>query len=306
MAKRIDQQTVTLQPYLEDDAQGECWRLLLGDSCERLAEIPDESIDFSIYSPPFASLYTYSPSERDLGNSTSQAEFLEHYRFIIDHMLRVTKPGRLCAVHVQQVAILKNRDGYTGLNDFRGDVIRAHQEADWIFYGEVTVDKNPQLQAVRTKSQALMFVQLRRDSAMTRPALADYVLIFRKHGDNAVPIKPDIGNETWIKWASPIWYDIAEMSTLNPGSGATDADERHICPLQLPLIERAVRLWSNPGETVMSPFAGIGSEGFVSVQQGRRFIGCELKPSYWKTACANLERAERHKDQATLDLDIGA
>lgn len=291
-----------MQPYIEDNAQGECWQALLGDSCERLAEIPDGSIDMSIYSPPFASLYTYSPSERDLGNSSNQTEFLEHYRYIIDHMLRVTKPGRICAVHVQQVAILKSREGYTGLNDFRGDVIREHQDAGWIYYGEITVDKNPQLQAVRTKSQALMFVQLRRDSAMSRPALADYVLIFRKHGDNAEPIKTDIDNDTWIKWASPIWYDIAEMSTLNPGSGATDADERHICPLQLPLIERAVRLWSNPGETVLSPFMGIGSEGFVAVQQGRRFIGCELKPTYWLTAVGNLERAEREKDQATLDF----
>lgn len=291
-----------VQPYVTDDATGDTWNLMLGDSCERLAEIPDETVDFSIYSPPFASLYTYSPSERDLGNSTNQAEFLEHYRYVIDHMLRVTKPGRICAVHVQQVAILKNRDGYTGLNDFRGDVIRAHQDAGWIFYGEVTVDKNPQLQAVRTKSQALMFVQLRRDSAMSRPALADYVLIFRKHGENQVPINPDIGNETWIKWASPIWYDIAEMSTLNPGSGATDADERHICPLQLPLIERAVRLWSNPGELVLSPFAGIGSEGFVAVQQGRRFVGCELKPSYWATACDNLRKADALKSQATFDF----
>lgn len=302
MAKRIDQQTVTLQPYVEDQQSGGCWQALLGDSCERLAEIPDDSIDLSIYSPPFASLYTYSPSERDLGNSRNQAEFLEHYRFIIDQMLRVTRPGRISAVHVQQVAILKNREGYTGLHDFRGDVIREHQDAGWIFYGEVTVDKNPQLQAVRTKSQALMFVQLRRDSALSRPALADYVLIFRKHGENAIPIKPDIENETWIKWASPVWYDIPEMATLNPGSGATDADERHICPLQLPLIERAVRLWSNPGETVLSPFMGIGSEGFVSVQQGRRFIGCELKPSYWQTAVKNLERAERELDQAVLDF----
>ncbi len=285
---------------MEEDAQGECWRLLLGDSCERLGEIDDDSADLMIFSPPFASLYTYSPSERDLGNSANQAEFLEHYRFIVDHLLRILKPGRTCAVHVQQTAILKSRDGYVGLNDFRGDVIRCHQDAGFIFYGEVTVDKNPQLQAVRTKAQGLMFVQLRRDSAMSRPALADYVLIFHKPGENAVPIKPDIDNETWIKWASPVWYDIAEMSTLNPGSGADDADERHICPLQLPLIERAVRLWSNPGELVLSPFAGIGSEGYVALEQGRRFIGCELKPSYWQTACANLARAELAAGQPSL------
>lgn len=250
-------------------------------------------MDLSIYSPPFASLYTYSPSDRDLGNSATTDEFIEHYRFILDHMFRVTKPGRTNAVHVQQVAILKSREGYVGLQDFRGRVIQAHLDAGFIYYGEVTVDKNPQLQAVRTKAQGLMFVQLRRDSALSRPALADYVLLFHKPGDNEVPISPDIDNETWIEWASPVWYGIAEMATLNPGSGAEDADERHICPLQLPLIERAVRLWSNPGELVLSPFAGIGSEGYVSVKHGRRFIGCELKPSYWSTAIDNLRRAEQ-------------
>lgn len=279
------------QPYLTDEAHGECWRLLLGDSCERLAELDDNSIDLAIYSPPFASLYTYSPSDRDLGNSASTDEFIEHYSYVLDHMYRITKPGRTNAVHTQQVAILKSREGYVGLQDFRGRVIQAHLDAGFIYYGEVTVDKNPQLQAVRTKAQGLMFVQLRRDSALSRPALADYVLLFHKPGDNEVPIQPDISNETWIEWASPVWYGIREMETLNPGSGASDADERHICPLQLPLIERAVRLWSNPGELVCSPFAGIGSEGFVAIKRGRRFVGCELKPQYWTTAAANLQRA---------------
>ncbi len=217
------------QPYITEDANGETWRIMLGDSCERLAEIPDNSVDLSIYSPPFASLYTYSPSDRDLGNSSNTDEFIEHYRFVLDHMLRITKPGRTSAVHVQQVAILKNRAGYVGLQDFRGAVIQAHLDAGWIYYGEVTVDKNPQLQAVRTKAQGLMFVQLRRDSALSRPALADYVLIFHKPGDNEVPIQPDISNETWIEWASPVWYGIPEMSTLNPGSGSEAADERHVC-----------------------------------------------------------------------------
>lgn len=220
----------------------------------------------------------------------------------MDELLRVLKPGRIAAVHVQQVAILKNREGYSGLNDFRGDVIREHQDSGWIYYGEITVDKNPQLQAVRTKSQALMFVQLRRDSAMSRPALADYVLVFRKHGDNAVPIQPDISNETWIEWARPVWYGIAEMSTLNPGSGADEADERHICPLQLPLIERCIRLWTNPGETVLSPFAGIGSEGYEAVRLGRHFVGIELKPSYWQTAVGNLLEAEALSNQQALVL----
>jgi DNA modification methylase len=299
--------TTDHQPYITDESHGECWRLLLGDSCERLAEIDTDSIDLSIYSPPFASLYTYSPSDRDLGNSANTEEFIEHYRFIIAEMLRITKPGRTSAVHVQQVAILKSREGYVGLRDFRGAVIQAHLDAGWIYYGEVTVDKNPQLQAVRTKAQGLMFVQLRRDSALSRPAMADYVLVFHKPGDNETPIQPDISNDTWIKWASPVWYGIAEMDTLNPGSGSEDADDRHICPLQLSLIERAVRLWSNPGELVCSPFAGIGSEGYVSLLQGRRFIGCELKPSYWSTATENLRRAEAEASAPTLfDGEVSA
>ena len=288
------------QPYITDERHGECWRLLLGDSCERLAELDDNSIDLSVYSPPFASLYTYSPSERDLGNAADTDEFIEHYSFVLAELLRVLKPGRVCAVHVQQVAILKSRAGYVGLEDFRGRVIQAHLDAGFIYYGEVTVDKNPQLQAVRTKAQGLMFVQLRRDSAMSRPALADYVIIFHKPGDNETPITPDISNDTWIEWASPVWYGIAEMSTLNPGSGSDEADERHICPLQLPLIERCVRLWSNPGELVLSPFAGIGSEGYVAVQHHRRFIGCELKPSYFETAVENLRRAEAEAQAPTL------
>lgn len=290
----------THQPYIEDEASGENWRLLLGDSCERLAELPDNSIDHIVYSPPFASLYTYSPSERDLGNCQNNDEFLEHYRFVIDHLLRVLKPGRTCAVHVQQIAILKSREGYVGLRDFRGAVIAEHLDAGWIYYGEVTVNKNPQLQAVRTKAQGLMFVQLRRDSALSRPAMADYVIIFHKPGENEVPILPDISNDTWIEWAYPVWNGIREMDTLNPGSGADDADERHICPLQLSLIERCVRLWSNPGETVLSPFAGIGSEGHVSLLHKRRFIGVELKPSYWQTACENLAQAELKASAPTL------
>ncbi len=288
------------QPYTIDDAYGEDWHLMLGDSCERLAEVADDSVDFSIYSPPFDSMYTYSPSDRDIGNCANRDEFLAHYRFVIDHMLRVTKPGRVSAVHCMQVPILKAREGYTGLTDFRGQIIAEHQAAGWVYYGEVVVDKNPQLQAVRTKAQGLMFVQLRRDSIKSRPALPDYVLLFHKPGDNAVPVQPDISNDRWIEWARPVWFGIREMDTLNPAPGAEASDERHICPLQLDLIERAVTLWSNQGELVLSPFAGIGSEGYVSIQQRRRFIGCELKPSYWETAVSNLRRADTERRQGTL------
>lgn len=283
---------MTTPDYITAEDSGETWRLLLGDSCERLAEIDTDSVDFSVCSPPFASLFTYSPSDRDLGNSATRAEFIEHYGYIIREQLRVTKPGRLAAVHVQQLTTTKAAHGVIGLTDFRGDVIRAFMDNGWIFHGEVTVDKDPQAQAIRTKAHALMFVTLHRDSASTRPALADYVLLFRKPGENAVPIQSDVDNETWIEWARPVWYSIRETNTLNTAVAREDADERHICPLQLDLIERCVRLWSNKGELVLSPFTGIGSEGYVSIEQGRRFVGIELKPSYWKTAAANLRAAE--------------
>ena len=310
--------------HVTAEEEGRGWRLMLGDSCERLGEIADDSINLAIYSPPFASLFVYSPSMRDLGNSASRAEFFAHFRFIIDEMLRVTKPGRINAVHVQQLTTTKATNGVVGLTDFRGDVIRAYLDAGWIFHGEVTIDKDPQAQAIRTKAQALMFVQKNKDSAKSRPALADYLLLFRKPGDIETPVKTDITNDEWIKWARPIWqgddevgtlaameseglvvphscwYGIRESNTLNVAAARESADERHICPLQLDLIEVAVRLWSNPGETVCSPFAGIGSEGYVSVQQGREFIGIELKPSYWKAAVANLKRAEQSAGALTL------
>lgn len=286
--------------YVTDDAEGTTWRMMLGDSCERLAEIEDDSIDLSVCSPPFASLFVYSPSLRDLGNSASRGEFLEHYRFIIDHQLRVTKPGRIACVHVQQLTTTKSTHGVIGMTDFRGDVIRAFTDAGWIFHGEVTVDKDPQAQAIRTKAQALMFGTLHRDSSMTRPALADYLLQFRKPGDNAIPITPDVTNDEWIEWARPVWLGIRETNTLNTRAAKDNQDEKHIAPLQLDFIERCVRLWSNPGELVLSPFAGIGSEGYVSILQGRRFIGCELKPSYWRQAVANLQDAERQATAPSL------
>lgn len=291
--------------YVEDEAAGDNWRMLLGDSCERLSEIPDDSVGLSVCSPPFASLFTYSPSPRDLGNSSSRAEFIEHYGFIVREKLRVTQPGRVACVHVQQLTTTKTTHGHVGLTDFRGDVIRCYLDNGWHFHGEVTVDKDPQAQAIRTKAQALMFVTKNRDSSATRPALADYLLLFRKPGDNAVAIKNDVSNEEWIEWARPVWLGIRETNTLNVRAGREDKDERHICPLQLDFIERCVRLWSNPGELVLSPFAGIGSEGYVAVKFGRRFVGIELKPSYWRTACDNLTDIERQLAIPTL-LDEAA
>lgn len=292
--------TISEQPYIEDTDGDDRWTLMLGDSCERLAEIGDNTIDFSIYSPPFASLFTYSPSDRDLGNSRNRGEFHEHYGYIVRELLRTVKPGRLVAVHCQQLATQKWKDGNIGLSDFRGELIRNHVDNGWIFHGEVTIDKDPQAQAIRTKATSLMFVTLNKDSSMSRPALADYLLLFRKPGDNATPIKPDCDNDTWIEWARPVWYDIRESDTLNTGEAREADDERHICPLQLGLIERAVKLWSNRDDLVLSPFAGIGSEGYESVKAGRRFVGCELKPSYWQTACKNLRRAVEIANLPTL------
>jgi DNA modification methylase len=310
--------------YTTDEATGENWRVLLGDSCERLAEIPDQSVDLSICSPPFASLFTYSPSIRDLGNANTRGEFLEHYGFIIREQLRVTKPGRLACVHVQQLTTTKSTHGYSAMTDFRGEVIRAFQDGGWYFNGEVTIWKDPQAQSIRTRSHALAFQTKNRDSSKTRPALADYLLLFRAPGDNEVPIKNDVTNEEWIDWASPIWFDvhdgadlggehlapvwqgIKETNTLNTRVARDSNDERHICPLQLDFIERCVRLWSNPGETVLTPFLGIGSEAYEAVKLGRKAIGIELKPSYWNTAVDNLRRLDAEMSVPSLFDEVAA
>lgn len=287
-------------PAVVDQAQGDGWALFNGDACEVLAGLPDASIDFSVFSPPFSSLYTYSPSDRDLGNCRDDEEFFRHFSFITGHLRRLIKPGRLAAVHVQQLPTTKMTHGVIGLRDFRGDVIRHFVSQGFIYHGEVCIDKDPQAQAIRTKSKSLLFVQLERDSSWSRPAMADYILIFRAPGDNAVPIDPELTREEWIEWARPIWYGIQESDTLNVAEARESDDERHICPLQLGTIERCIRLWSNRGETVLSPFAGIGSEGYVSILHGRRFIGCELKPTYFKVACRNLRHAEAQRLQGKL------
>lgn len=289
--------------YTEDLATGNGWSLHLGDSCEVLPRLPEESVDLSVHSPPFDSLYTYSNSLRDLGNSATREEFFEHYAFIIGELYRLTRPGRIAAVHVMDIATTKATHGVIGLSDFSGQVVRAYQDAGWTYVARITVRKAPQAAAVRTKSQGLMFTTLHRDSSKTRPVHPDYVLVFRKPGENAVPIQSDVDNETWIQWAEAIWTGIKETDTLNARVAREDKDERHIAPLQLPLIERCVRLWSNRGEHVLSPFAGIGSEGYVSVLQGRRFTGCELKASYWRTAVANLQRAEAEVEAPPLIND---
>lgn len=290
--------------YATDDAAGERWRLMLGDSCERLAELTDNSVDLSVCSPPFAQLYNYSPSPRDLSNSRSRGEFFEHYRFIIREQLRVTRPGRVAAVHVADITQQKVLHGVIGLTDFSGEVVNAFVDEGWIFDGRVTIHKDPQAQAIRTKSHSLLFVTKDRDATMLRPALPDYLLKFRKPGDNPSPVKSDVSNEEWIAWARPIWLDINETHTLNTRVAKDDADERHICPLQLDFIERCIRLWSNRDDLVLSPFAGIGSEVYQAVKFGRRAVGIELKPSYWRTAVDNLRQLEAELALPSLFDDL--
>lgn len=286
--------------YITADAHGDNWHFMLGDAGDRMPEIPDDSVDLSVTSPPFQSLYTYSDSIRDMGNALDREDFFAQYAYMIRENLRITKPGRIAAVHVQQVTRRKNTDGFIGMVDFRGDVIRAYEAEGWIYWGEVTVDKDPQAQAIRTKAHSLMFVTKNRDSTLIRPAFADYALLFKKPGDNAVPVTGTFSNDEWIDWARPVWLDIKESNTLNVRIARDDADERHLTPLQLDFIERLVRMYTNPGEKVFSMFAGVGSELYVAVKLARRALGIELKASYWKTGCEYLTELEQELANPTL------
>lgn len=283
---------------------GDGYRLLLGDAVERLADVGDASVGLSVFSPPFMDLYTYSPSERDLGNSAGAGSFFEHFGYIIDHLLRVTRPGRICAVHTADVPALLSKDGYIGLKDFPGMVIKAFEDRGWVYHGRVTIDKNPQAQAIRTHSKALLFVQMEKDSSWSRPAIGDYILIFRKPGENEIPITPvengEITRDAWIEWAHPIWYGIRETDTLQYTTARQAEDDKHICPLQLGTIERCITLWSNPGETVLSPFAGIGSEIYQAIKMGRKAIGIELKSGYFRVMVRNVKDARREASRVDL------
>jgi DNA modification methylase/superfamily II DNA or RNA helicase len=292
--------------YKERTIAGDGWTAMLGDSSKRLAELDDNSIDLSVYSPPFADLYTYSNTSRDLGNSRGWDEFFEHYRFIIQQVLRITKPGRVTCVHTSDIPALAQSDGYIGIKDFPGRVIAAYEDGGWTFHGRIVISKNPQAQAIRTHSKGLLFVQLKKDSVWSRPALLDQVLVFRKPGENVVPITPvdngEMDNDLWIKWACGVWNDIDETNVLQHGygNGRAHDDEKHICPLQLETIERCIKLYSNPGEVVLSPFGGIGSEGVVAVRFGRDAVIIELKESYFDQAVTNLRNAATESNMPTL------
>lgn len=290
--------------YQVDEKTGPNWRLLLGDSTERMSEIPDESIDISVYSPPFTDIFVYSATPRDLGNSKNLDQFFAHYDYIIRENYRITKSGRLACVHVADARSFKTIDGFIGRKDFSGQVIEAYTKAGWIFWQRITIDKNPQAQAIRLKDHGLLFKTLKKDSTGLAGGHADYLLIFKKPGDNKVPVTPydngEVSSEDWISWAHPVWYDIRESDVLNVRVARSDEDEKHMCPLQLPLIERCVKLWSNPHETVFSPFAGIGSEGYEALRHNRKFLGIELKPEYFQVACRNLENAEQLATQKDM------
>lgn len=302
--EELGMETNIVKDYVENIEHGKNWTAMLGDSCERLKEITDNSIDLSVYSPPFGDLFVYSASDRDLGNCRGNDEFFKQYSFIIRELLRVTKQGRLTCVHTSDIPAMAQKDGYIGLKDFPGDVIRAYTKEGWIFHGRCFIDKNPQQQAIRTHGKALLFVQLRKDSSDSRPCLIDQVLIFKKQGDNEVPIIPvengEMDNETWINWAHGMWYGIRETDTLQFANARNAEDERHICPLSLGTIERCIKLYSNPKETVLSPFMGIGSECYQAVKFGRKAIGIELKPDYFKVAVNNLRKAEAESEVKDL------
>jgi superfamily II DNA or RNA helicase len=275
--------------------QGRGWEMRQGDCVELVREMVDDSVGFSVYSPPFASLYTYSDSDRDMGNCRDHDEFFEHYTFLLRELLRVTKPGRLSSVHCMIMPTSKVRDGVIGLTDFPGRIIRAHEAAGWVYHSDVVVWKDPVTAMQRTKALGLLWKQIQKDSCMSRMGLPDRVVTFRKPGVNADPVghsKAEFPVDQWQRWASPVWDDINPSDTLQYQSAREEKDERHICPLQLDVIRRCVRLWSNPGDLVLSPFGGIGSEGYVALQERRAYLGCELKPSYFQQAVANLRAAE--------------
>lgn len=300
------------------EASGDNWHAYHADCCEAVQLLPDDSVGFSVFSPPFASLYTYSDSERDMGNCRSDDEFFLHFEFLIRELYRVIKPGRCVSVHCMDLPTSKERHGHIGVRDFSGDIIRAFERRGWIYHSRVTIWKDPVTAMQRTKAIGLLHKQLKKDSCISRQGIADYVVTFRKPGANPDPVSGELDHfagdpatfqntghlsiDIWQRYASPVWMDINPSRTLQKDSARDEKDERHICPLQLDVIERCVQLWSNPGDTVLSPFMGIGSEGYVSLQLDRRFVGVELKDSYFRQATANLHRATASRQS---DLPIG-
>ncbi|MCK9571294.1 helicase [Candidatus Pacearchaeota archaeon] len=292
--------------YKQDAKKSDLWDMRLGDCCEEIKNIESDSIHYIIFSPPFSSLYTYSNSPRDLGNCKDDLEFFAHFDFLASDLFRILMPGRLMSVHCMNLPTSKQSQGVIGIRDFRGDLIRIFQAAGFIYHSEVCIWKDPVTAMQRTKALGLLHKQLKKDSCMSRQGIPDYLVTFRKPGDN--PERVTHTNESfpvkiWQNYASPIWMDINPSETLQRTSAREDEDERHIAPLQLQVIRRGLELWTNPGDLVFSPFAGIGSEGYEAVKNGRKFIGIELKESYYQQACKNLKRAEfESKKPEQIDL----
>lgn len=274
-----------------------------------MAKLPTDSIDFSIFSPPFAELYVYSDDIRDMGNCQDYEEFFVHFQFLVKELARVVKNGRLVAVHCMDLPAMKGKDGYIGLKDFSGMLIQSFQKEGFIYHDRITIWKSPVVEMTRTKSIGLLHKTIKKDSSMSRTGIPDYILVFRNAGDNLVPITHQDTDEKqenylpvslWQKYAEPVWYDINYSNTLQYTSARDEKDEKHICPLQLETIRRCLHLWSNEGETVLSPFGGIGSEGHESLRLKRNFIGIELKPSYYNQMQRNLQRMIDDLNQTTL------
>jgi hypothetical protein len=275
----------------------------LGDCVEGVSGLAPDSVGYTIFSPPFASLYTYSNSPFDMGNVKDDTEFFNQFRFLVSELLRVTIPGRLLSFHCMNMPTSKERDGYIGIRDFRGELIRTFVESGWIYHSEVCIWKDPVTAMQRTKALGLLHKTIRKDSSMSRQGIADYLVTMRKPGINPdrIPHGEDLPVSLWQQYASPVWMDINPSDTLQRESAREEADERHVCPLQLEVIRRAMHLWSKPDDLVLSPFMGIGSEGVAALRMGRRFVGYELKASYYKQAVANLSAAEMEQQgQATI------
>ena len=286
-----------------DQAIGENYALYNGDSCEVLKGIPENSIHYEIFSPPFASLYTYSNSERDLGNCRTTTEFYEQFKYIVSELYRVLMPGRLVSFHCMDLPLSKERDGIIGIRDFRGEMIRLFEDAGFVLHSQVCIWKDPVTAMQRTKALGLLHKQIKKDSCMSRQGIPDYLVTMRKPGEN--PERVTHTNESfpvdvWQRYASPVWMDINPFDTLQASSAKEDKDERHICPLQLGVIRRGINLWTNPGDTVLTTFLGIGSEAVVALQQGRKAIGIELKSSYYTQAVRNCEGTQAFEQMSLL------
>ena len=308
-----------------DQVNGDGWHIWNADCVDVMRGLPDNSVHYTIFSPPFQSLYVFSDDPRDVSNNTDDTVFWQHFGFVIEGLWHVTMPGRLVSIHCMQLPTSKLRDGFIGLRDFRGQIIRAFQDAGFIYHSEVCIRKDPVSAMQRTKAIGLLHKQIVKDSSLSRMAVADYVVTMRKPGDNPEPIvggfdryygngglpAQDTGRvaehvsssysvQVWQRYAEPVWMDIAQSDVLSHRAARDEADERHISPLQLTVIRRCVQLWSNPGDTIFSPFTGIGSAGYVAIELGRRFCGAELKASYFRQAVANMALAENERDGKRL------